>query len=183
MPLMSSSLSKPSVSWMIGSRRMRSNVASCSSSLAAAVICSPFFVVMVSAEILNLAAGCSLLPVVPSRGSAEARACLCSCADADAVMGVSKLRSVGHPSGRDAMGSACRVRCEVGDVAVVGLTIVLLRFGSSASCCSVECLPFGCASTVCVSVVDCGLAAVRLAFSCAIRIRPVAIPVSELFVL
>ena len=101
MPVMSLSLSKPSVSWMIGSRRRRSSVASCSSSLAVAVIFSPFLVVMVSAEILNLVVGCSLLPVAPSPASAEARACFCSCAVADVVAGVSKLRFVGDPSGRD----------------------------------------------------------------------------------
>ena len=96
---------------------MRSNVASCSSSLAVAVIFSPFLVVTVSAEILSLVVGCSLMPVVPSPVSADARACFCSCADADVVAGVSKTRFVGDPSGRDGIGSACRLRCEVGDVA------------------------------------------------------------------
>ena len=168
MPLMSLSLSKPSVSWMIGSRRRRSSVASCSSSLAAAVIFSPFLVVMVSAEILNLVVGCSLLPVVPSPASAEARACFCSCADAEVVVGDSKLRFVGDPSGRDGIGSACRLRCVLGDVASGRSVIVFLRFGSSVSCCSVACLPVGGVSTVCVSSVNCGLVAAELAFGSAI---------------
>ena len=156
---------------MIGSRRIRSNVASCSSSLAGAVIFSPFLVVTVSAEILSLVVGCSLMPVVPSLVSCDARACFCSCADADVVAGVSKLRFVGDPSGRDGIGSACRLRWVVGDVASGRSVIVFLRFGSSVSCCSVACLPVGGVSTVCVSSVNCVLVAAELAFGSAIGIK------------
>ena len=58
-----------------------------------------------------------------------------------------------------------------GDVASGMSVIVFLRFGSSVSCCSIECLPVGGVSTVCVSEVNCGLVAAELAFGSATGIR------------
>ena len=68
-------------------------------------------------------------------------------------------------------GGDCRLRCVVGDVASGRSVIVFLRFRSSVSCCSPECLPVGGVSTVCVSSVSCGLVATELAFGSAIGIR------------
>ena len=58
MPLMVFSLSRPSVLWTIGSRRIFSNCCSCSSSLDAVVILWPFLLITVKAEIrCRVAAG------------------------------------------------------------------------------------------------------------------------------
>ena len=154
---MSFSVLKPSASWMLGSRRMRSSVAACLSSLAAAVIFSPFLVVMVSAEIRVLANGCSLSASVPSSPSVAVHAFLSSEVDMGAVAGISRLPFVVDASGSDGIGRACRLRCVVGDAVSGRSVIVFLRFGSSSSCCSVACFPAARVSIVWVSGLRCDL--------------------------